>query len=233
MGEQVVVKSSLKFQIFLKPAGAICNLDCQYCYYLGKESLYPETESFCMPDDQLEEYILQQIEIAPEPIINFFWHGGEPTVLGLDYFRKIVAFQRKHQPQDRRISNSIQTNGVLLDEDWCRFFAAEGFAVGLSLDGPREMHDKFRVTKDQKPTHDQTMRGYRLLQKHHVQTDILCVVNAYNVQFPIQVYRFFKQINAHTSTSYPWSSGCQAPKAASAKPASQLSLGNISLHNLR
>jgi uncharacterized protein len=114
----------------------------------------------------------------------------------LDYFRKIVALQRKHQPSNRRIANGIQTNGTLLDEDWCRFFATEGFTVGLSLDGPQEMHDRYRVTKDQKPTHEQTMQAYKLLQKHRVFTDILCVVNEYNVQFPLQVYRFFKEINA-------------------------------------
>jgi uncharacterized protein len=116
--------------------------------------------------------------------------------LGLDYFRKIVALQRKLQPPDRLIVNGIQTNGTLLDEDWCRFFARENFAVGLSLDGPPEMHDRYRVTKDQKPTYKQAIRGYKLLRKHHVYADILCVVNAYNVRFPLQVYRFFKKISA-------------------------------------
>jgi uncharacterized protein len=198
-----MVRASREFQVFTKPIGSICNLDCHYCYYLKKEHLYPEGESFRMPDDILEEYIVQHIDASPEPAIRFSWHGGEPTVLGLNYFRKIVALQRKHQPPDRRIANGIQTNGTLLDEDWCRFLASEGFAIGLSLDGPREMHDRHRVTKDQKPTHEQTMRGYRLLQKHGVYTDILCVVNAHNVQFPLQVYRFFKQINAQNITFLP------------------------------
>ena len=188
--------ASREFQVFAKPIGPICNLDCLYCYYLKKEHLYPTDESFRMPPEILEEYIKQHIEASQETVIRFSWHGGESTLLGLYYFRRIVALQSKHQPPHTLIANGIQTNGTLLDEDWCRFFAAEGFTVGLSLDGPREMHDKFRVTKDQKPTHDQTMRGYRLLQKHQVQTDILCVVNAYNVQFPLQVYRFFKQTNA-------------------------------------
>ena len=198
-----MVRASREFQVFTKPIGSICNLDCQYCYYLKKEHLYPEGESFRMSDDILEEYIVQHIDASPEPAIRFSWHGGEPTVLGLDYFRKIVALQRKHQSPDRRIANGIQTNGTLLDEDWGRFLASEGFAVGLSLDGPQEMHDRHRVTKDQKPTHEQTMRGYRLLQKHGVYTDILCVVNAHNVQFPLQVYRFFKQINAQNITFLP------------------------------
>jgi len=191
-----MVKASREFQVFAKPIGSICNLDCRYCYYLKKKHLYPKGESFRMPDEILEEYITQHIDASPEPMIRFSWHGGEPTLLGLDYFRKIVDLQRKHQLPNQLIANGIQTNGTLLDDDWCRFFAAEGFAVGLSLDGPQEMHDQYRVTKNQKPTHQQTMRGYKLLQKHRVYTDILCVVNAYNVQFPLKVYRFFKQVNA-------------------------------------
>lgn len=198
-----MVKASRDFQVFVKPIGSICNLDCRYCYYLKKERLYPESESFRMPNETLEEYIVQHIDASPETVIRFSWHGGEPTVLGLDYFREIVALQRKHEPPDRRIVNGIQTNGALLDEDWCRFLATEGFAVGLSLDGPKEMHDRYRVTKDQEPTHEQAMRGYKLLLKHQVYTDILCVVNAYNVQFPLQVYRYFKQINAQYITFLP------------------------------
>jgi len=191
-----MVKASQEFQVFVKPIGAICNLDCHYCYYLKKERLYPKGESFRMPDDILEEYIVQHIEASLETVIRFSWHGGEPTLLGLDYFRKIVAIQRKHQPPNKYIVNGIQTNGTLLDEDWCHFFAVEGFAVGLSLDGPLEIHDRYRVTKDLMPTHEQVMSGFKLLQKHRVYTDILCVVNAHTVQFPLQVYRFFKQINS-------------------------------------
>jgi uncharacterized protein len=198
-----MVKASREFQVFTKPIGSICNLDCHYCYYLKKEHLYPEGESFRMPDETLEEYIVQHIEASPETAIRFSWHGGEPTVLGLDFFRKIVALQRKHQPPDRRILNGIQTNGTLLDEEWCSFLAAEGFAVGLSLDGPREMHDRYRVTKEGKPTHEQTMRGHELLQRHRVYTDILCVVNAYNVRHPLRVYRFLKQINAQHISFLP------------------------------
>lgn len=149
-----------------------------------------------MADDVLERYIAQHIEACPDEVIRFSWHGGEPTMLGMDYFRKIVVLQRKHQPLDRRIANGMQTNGTLLDEHWCRFLAEEGFAVGLSLDGPREMHDRHRVTRDGRPTHKEAMRGYELLRKHQVYTDILFVVNADNVRHPIDVYRFFKQIEA-------------------------------------
>jgi uncharacterized protein len=199
----MAVKASREFQIFAKPIGAICNLDCHYCYYLQKELLYPQTQSFRMPEDLLEEYIVQQIAIAPEAVISFFWHGGEPTILGLDYFRKIVELQRKHQPPGRRITNGIQTNGVLLNDDWCRFFATENFAVGLSLDGPPALHDAYRVTKGQKPTHKQVMQGYRLLRQHKIPVDILCVVHAQNVQYPLQVYRFFKEIKAQYISFIP------------------------------
>lgn len=191
-----LTRASREFQIFAKPAGPICNLDCHYCYYLKKEQLYPGGESFCMPDDVLEQYIVQHIDACPESLIRFSWHGGEPTVLGLDYFRKIVTLQRKHKPSNRRIANGMQTNGTLLDEEWCRFLGSEDFAIGLSLDGPQEIHDQYRVTKDQKPTHEKTMRGYELLRKHKVYCDILCVVNAYNVQYPNRVYQFFRQIEA-------------------------------------
>jgi uncharacterized protein len=198
-----MVEASREFQVFTKPIGSICNLDCHYCYYLEKEHLYPEGESFRMPDEILEKYIVQHIDAYPKDVIRFSWHGGEPTVLGLDFFRMVVALQRKHRPSGRRIVNGIQTNGTLLDEDWCSFLAAEGFAVGLSLDGPQEMHDRHRITKDGKPTHEGTMRGYELLQEHGVYTDILCVVNAHNALFPLQVYRFFKQINAQYISFLP------------------------------
>jgi uncharacterized protein len=198
-----MVRASHGFQVFVKPIGSICIFDCRYCYYLEKEHLYPGSESFRMPDDVLEEYISQHIEASPDPVIRFSWHGGEPTLLGLDYFRKIVEMQRRHRPPGRHIANGIQTNGTLLDDDWCRFLAAEGFAVGLSLDGPPEMHDRHRLTRDGEPTHERTMRGYRLLQRHRVNTDILCVVNAHNVRYPLQVYGFFKLIDAQHITFLP------------------------------
>ena len=198
-----MVRASHDFQVFVKPIGPLCNLGCSYCYYLPKEALYPDDSNFQMPNEVLEKYIKQHIEASPGPLISFSWHGGEPTLLGLDYFRKIVSLQHKYQPPNNSIFNGIQTNGTLLNDEWCRFFSREGFGVGLSLDGPRKIHDRYRVTKDQKSTFEQVMRGYRLLQKHHVNTEILCVVNAYNVQVPLQVYRFFKQINARYITFLP------------------------------
>jgi len=199
----IMIKASRQFQVFVKPIGSICNLGCQYCYYLKKEHLYPKDESFRMSEDVLEEYIVQHIKASPSQVIRFSWHGGEPTILGLDYFRKIVAIQRKHKPSNKQIANGIQTNGTLLDGDWCRFLSAEKFVVGLSLDGPQEIHDRYRTTKDGKPTHEQAMRGYKLLQKHQIYCDILCVVNSYNVQYPLEVYRSFKQINARYVSFLP------------------------------
>ncbi|MBM4314863.1 MAG: anaerobic sulfatase maturase [Deltaproteobacteria bacterium] len=197
------VKASREFQVFAKPAGARCNLDCRYCYYLQKEELYPQTGSLRMADDLLERYIVQQIEIAPEPVIHFFWHGGEPTILGLDYFRRIVEIQQRHRSRGSRIINSIQTNGVLLTDEWCRFFAAEQFAVGLSIDGPPALHDAYRVTKDNKGTYRQAMRGYRLLRQHKLPVDLLCVVHARNVRRPLELYRFFKEIKAQYLSFIP------------------------------
>lgn len=198
-----MARAGRSFQIFVKPISYVCNLKCTYCYYLKTHQIYPDATSYRMSDDILTEYIIQHINASTEPVIRFSWHGGEPTILGLNYFRSIVTLQQKHCPPNRQITNGIQTNGTLLDEAWCRFLAREGFAVGLSLDGPQAMHDQFRVTKNQLPTYESTMRGYRLLQKYRVNTDVLCVVNAYNVQFPLQIYRFFKQIGAQSLTFLP------------------------------
>ena len=193
-----------EFQIVMtKPAGAVCNLDCRYCYYLAKQELYPGSAPHRMTDDLLEAYIVQHIQASPGAAITFAWHGGEPTILGLDYFRTIVALQRKHRPPGRRIINNVQTNGTLLDDDWCRFLAAEGFFVGLSLDGPAELHDRYRVTRGGRPTWKQVMRGFRLLQQHGVRYDVLCVVHDENVRFPVAVYRFFKELGVQSLQFLP------------------------------
>jgi uncharacterized protein len=190
------MRASREFQVFAKPFGASCNLDCRYCYYLEKERLYPGLKSFRMSEKTLETYIVQHIAAFPGRIINFSWHGGEPTMLGIDYFRNIAALQRKHLPPGKSITNGLQTNGTLIDDDWCRFFAAERFSIGISLDGPAELHDLYRVTKSGKSTHAAAMRGYNLLRKHRIPHDILCVVNSGNARYPAEVYRFFKEIGA-------------------------------------
>jgi uncharacterized protein len=196
-------KVSRDFQIFVKPIGSICNLDCQYCYYIKKELLYPGTKSFQMTEDILEEYIVQHIEACPDPIIRFSWHGGEPTILGLDYFRKVVEMQQKYQSSNQKIVNGIQTNGTLLNEDWCHFFSEENFFVGLSLDGSKEMHNHYRHNRAGKPSFEQTIRGFEQLKKNEVNCEILCVVNSLNVQYPKQIYRFFKEIGAQYMTFLP------------------------------
>jgi len=150
-----------------------------------------------MPDDLLESYIVQHIAACPEELILFSWQGGEPTVLGLDYFRRVVELQRKHRPAGRRIVNGIQTNGTLLNEEWYRFLAAEQFEVGLSLDGPKELHDGYRVSKGEKPTHKQVVQAFRLLQQHRIPYSILCVVHDRNVQHSTAVYRFFKDLGVN------------------------------------
>lgn len=195
--------ASRGFQIFIKPAGAACNLSCRYCYYLGKRHVGPKGGPLRMPEDLLEEYIAQHIAASPDEVIRFSWHGGEPTILGLDYFRLIVDIQRRRCPAGRTIANGMQTNGTLLDEEWGQFLAAEGFAVGLSLDGARELHDRYRVTRHGRPTFEETMRGYEILRWHGIPTDILCVVNAHNVRRPAEVYGFFKQIGASYVTFLP------------------------------
>ena len=188
--------ASQEFQIFVKATGSLCNLNCRYCYYLEKSALYPERGSWRMAHDLLEHYVVEHIQACPTPTILFAWHGGEPTILGIEYFRRITALQRKHRPAGRRIMNGIQTNGTLLDEAWCRFLKQHGFFVGLSLDGPRELHDRYRLTKSHEPTHDRVMRSWRLLQRHRIPCDVLCVVHDQNVRHPLEVYRFYREIGA-------------------------------------
>ncbi len=192
-----MAKVSREFQVFAKPAGPACNLGCRYCYYLKKEEHYQKGEPVRMPDDILEQYITQHIEASPTSVINFSWHGGEPTLLGTEYFRKIVALQQRHCPSAKQIRNGIQTNGTLLDDEWCRFLAAQGFGVGLSLDGPRHLHDCYRTSKKGESTHELAMRGLTLLRGFGVPFDILCVIHDQNVRRPIEVYRFFKEIGAN------------------------------------
>jgi uncharacterized protein len=188
----------MDFQVFVKPAGAACNLACRYCYYLEKADLHPSAGVPRMPTDLLESYIVQHLEASDGPVTRFSWHGGEPTVLGLDYFRQIVELERRHRPPGRRIANGIQTNGMLLDEAWARFFAAERFSVGLSLDGPADLHDPYRVTRGGEPTHARVMRALERLQRHRVACDILCAVHDLNVRHPLRVYRFFRQAGARS-----------------------------------
>ena len=182
------------FQVFAKPIGDLCNMACHYCYYSSKGAVSDSAQR--MPDDILETYICQHIQAHPGPVVRFSWHGGEPTLLGIDFFKKAVDFQKKYPPAGVLIQNGIQTNGTLLDETWCRFFKKEGFSVGLSLDGPEHLHNIYRTTKSGKGTHSRVMLGQQLLQKNQIPYDILCVVHHHNVDHPLDVYRFFKKIGA-------------------------------------
>ena len=152
--------------VLAKPIGPICNLDCAYCYYLEKEKLYPRGERWRMSTPTLEAYIQQFIAAQPADAaeIEFAWQGGEPTLLGVDFFRNVIGLQRRHAPPGKRCRNSIQTNGVLLDDRWCEFFAKHQFLVGISIDGPRELHDEFRYDKSGQPTFDAVIRGLKLLK---------------------------------------------------------------------
>jgi len=190
-----ITRAERGFHLLTKPVGPICNLDCKYCFYLEKEKLYPGENQWRMSDAVLKEYVRQYIHSQPGPEIHFAWQGGEPTLLGVDFFRKAVALQKKHS-RGKIIFNAIQTNGTLLDDEWCEFLAANKFLVGLSIDGPAELHDKYRVDKRQQPTFATVMRGLELLKKHNVEFNTLTVVNRANSQQPLKVYHFLKSIGS-------------------------------------
>lgn len=183
------------FHVLAKPTGPICNLDCKYCFYLEKENLYPDTTDWCMSDQVLETYIRQYIEAQNVPVVWFAWQGGEPTILGVDYFRKVVELQDKYA-NGKRIKNALQTNGILLDDEWGEFLAHNHFLLGLSIDGPRTLHDKYRVDKRGQRTFDKVMRGLGVLKKHAVEFNTLTVVQRHNSYHPLEVYRFLKEIGS-------------------------------------
>lgn len=195
MAEALQIDKGLHgFHVMAKPIGPLCNLDCKYCFYLEKENLYPKS-NFRMTDKVLEAFIKQKIEAHKTPIVNFAWQGGEPTLLGVEYFERVVGLQKKYA-DGKRIENAFQTNGVLLDDSWGEFFSKNNFLIGLSIDGPREFHDKYRVTKGEKPTFDQVINGLDILKKHNVEFNTLTVVQDHNSQHPLEIYRFLKEIGS-------------------------------------
>ncbi|GIX06741.1 MAG: anaerobic sulfatase maturase [Candidatus Poribacteria bacterium] len=181
------------FHLMTKPIGPICNLDCKYCYYLEKENLYPKKHSFRMDDRTLELYIRQYIEAQEGPEVPFAWQGGEPTLMGLDFFKRVVELQQKYCPPGKRITNALQTNGTLLNDEWCAFFKEHGFLIGISIDGPQQVHDRYRVDKGGRPTWHLVMRGLECLKRHQVEFNTLTVVHRYNSKVPLEVYRFLKE----------------------------------------
>ena len=171
-----------RFHAMVKPIGAACNLNCTYCYYLHKEGLLHQPHAPRMSDETLEQHVRQYIEAQTGDEVVFSWQGGEPTMLGVDFFRNVVALQARYKQPGQRIENDLQTNGTLLDEEWAAFLKQHKFLVGLSCDGPKAVHDRYRVTKDGKPTHDKAMAAARLLKQYDVPFNALCVVNRENAK---------------------------------------------------
>jgi uncharacterized protein len=179
------------FHLLAKPTGSACNLSCKYCFFLSKKNLYPGS-GFRMPDDLMETYIRQYIEAQNVPQATIAWQGGEPTLMGLDFFERSVKYQKLYKKTKMTVQNTMQTNGTLLDDEWCEFFAKNNFLIGLSLDGPRQLHDAYRVDKAGNPTFDRVMKAARLLRKHKVDYNILATVHAANADHPLEVYRFLR-----------------------------------------
>lgn len=182
-----------RFHITMKPVGSACNLGCTYCYYLSKAQLLNQSGDRRIDQELLECCIQQCIEAQDGAEIIFTWHGGEPTLLGLDFFRKAVALQNACRPYGQRILNDLQTNGTLLNDEWCKFLKEHDFLVGISIDGPRDLHDAYRLGRRGEPSFDRVMRGISLLQKHNVPYSTLTVVNRLNARKPLDVYRFLRR----------------------------------------
>lgn len=184
--------SAFAFHIMIKPSGSQCNIDCEYCFYLHKEALLDQPKQPRMTDEVLEQHIKQYISAQTVDEIIFTWQGGEPTLMGLEFFKKAVALQKQYAKPHQRILNDLQTNGLLLDEAWCQFLKDEQFLVGLSIDGTANFHDKMRVTKNKKPTFSYVMKAVQLLHQYAIPFHALCVVNHHNAKEPLTVYRFLK-----------------------------------------
>lgn len=180
-----------RFHLLAKPSGSTCNIDCKYCFFLSKEALYPN-EKHRMSEATLEAYIRQLLESHRTPEVTVAWQGGEPTLMGLDFFIKAVAIADRYRRPDQKVKHTFQTNGIALDDEWCAFLKANDFLVGLSVDGPRDIHDANRVTRGGRGTFDLVMEGWQHLRKHGVEFNILCTVNAANQAHGRRVYQFFR-----------------------------------------
>ena len=197
MAQPETPEQPLACHVMAKPSGPICNINCRYCFYLEKEKLYREDKkSWRMNDETLELYVRQYIEAQDVPEINFAWQGGEPTLMGVDFFRKAVALQERYA-DGKTITNAFQTNGILIDDEWGAFLSENRFLVGVSIDGPREVHDRYRLDKGGKPTFDRVVAGIDALKKHEAEFNTLTVLQADNARRPLEVYRFLKEIGSH------------------------------------
>ncbi len=179
------------FHVMCKPRGPICNLNCDYCYYIPKAQMYPDSD-FYMTDEVLGSFTQQYIQAQHVPEVTFGWQGGEPLLMGIEFFERALGFQEKYRQPGTRIINTLQTNGTLIDENWATFFHEHNFLIGLSLDGPQPMHDAYRVDKASQPTWARVMRGAKLLKAHNVEFNILCTVHQANAPHPVQTYCFFR-----------------------------------------
>ena len=189
--DKISKHSTTCFHVMAKPVGPACNLDCAYCFYLSKEQLLDTGKSPRMSDETLEEFIKQYIQTQSSNEIIFSWQGGEPTLAGLDFYKKVISLEKKYS-SGKRIENDLQTNGVLLDDEWCAFLKENNFLVGLSIDGPRELHDKYRYDKGGNSTFDKVFKAAELLKKQDVPFNALVTVNRYNAKHPLEVYRFLR-----------------------------------------
>lgn len=192
MNDNIANPFAKPLYVMLKPAGAHCNLACKYCYYLEKNKLYPTAQQHLMSDEMLEQFTREYIEAQTMNQVLFTWHGGEPLLRSIDFYRKALSLQQKYAG-GRRIDNVIQTNGTLLTDEWCEFFAQNHWLVGISIDGPQPDHDHYRLTAAGKPSWKKVMQGIKLLKKHGVEWNAMAVVNAYNANHPLEFYRFFKE----------------------------------------
>lgn len=191
MNDNIATPFAKPLYVMLKPAGAHCNLACKYCYYLEKNNLYQNSHRHLMSDEMLEQFTREYIEAQTMPQVLFTWHGGEPLMRSIDFYKKALALQKKYA-QGKQIDNAIQTNGTLLTDEWCEFFAKNHWLVGISIDGPQEYHDHYRMTPAGKPSWEKVMQGISLLKKHRVEWNAMAVVNAYNAEHPLEFYHFFR-----------------------------------------
>ena len=191
MNDNIATPFAKPLYVMLKPAGAHCNLACKYCYYLEKNKLYQTSHQHLMTDEMLEQFTREYIEAQTMPQVLFTWHGGEPLMRSIDFYKKALALQKKYA-HGKQIDNVIQTNGTLLTDEWCEFFSQNHWLVGISIDGPQKYHDHYRVTPAGKPSWEKVMQGISLLKKHRVEWNAMAVVNAYNAEHPLEFYHFFR-----------------------------------------
>jgi uncharacterized protein len=182
--------------VMLKPIGAVCNLRCKYCYYTEKKDLYPDAKGYVMSEDILDKFICRYLESQTMQETLFTWHGGEPLMRNIDFYKKALELQRKYG-RGRRIDNVLQTNGTMLTDEWCRFFKENNFLIGISIDGPQHCHDVYRKDREGRPSFFKVMKGVSLLKKHGVEFNVMGVVNDYNVDYPLDFYHFFKESECH------------------------------------